>query len=165
MMRRLAPPILLLAACASPPPAQTCPADEAEVVSGGSCDVAAAVTCVHHGTHYCGEGWDGLYRCSCVGGAWACEDVYPTEGEACDWAEGTSCNREGNPDCVTMPTAGSCACTGGRWTCSELCWHDCPAHWDASWTQSPPACSDEGEHCDLPGGHACACTAGHLACQ
>ena len=152
-------------ACSDPPPATTCPADDAVLVAGVACNVVAELRCVHGDGQTCGAGWGGTYRCACVDGAWACDDPTPTDGAACDWPAGTSCSREGNPDCVTMPTGGWCTCADGVWTCGEACWHQCPAHWDPTWLASPPACSTPGEHCPLPGGHTCDCDGAHYACR
>lgn len=161
---RLLPALLTLAACAEPSP-DVCPPDEAALVEGAACTTAPTTVCEHHGTGVCGAAWSGLYRCTCTGGRWACQDAYPSDGERCDWSAGTSCTREGNPDCQTMPTAGACACDDTTWTCQEACWHTCPAHWDDRWLATPPACSSGGEHCALPGGHTCDCDGQRYACR
>ncbi len=49
-----------------------CPA---QVLDGESCNLAEGTVCVHEG-FICGTGWgDGLYKCTCTGGAFRCMDL------------------------------------------------------------------------------------------
>ena len=145
--------VALLVACAAPAD-KTCPGSVAE---GDACSFSGR--CWHDDTFSgCASGW-----CSCVAGKVACQPIAPETGKACSDSQISECSYEGNPSCVTNPTAEYCTCDEmGTWSCTCFCYGgltSCPID---PCTVPPQKlagalCAGVGAACSYPGNVTCRC--------
>ena len=147
--------VLVLIACANNNAAdKTCPASLSQ---GDSCSFGGR--CWHQDSFSgCASGW-----CSCVGGKVTCEAIAPENGKPCGDAPITECSYEGNPSCVTNPTAEYCRCDEtGTWSCSCFCYGglaSCPIDPCTLYPEklAGARCGSVGQVCTYPGNVACHC--------